>query len=333
MSIPPTTSSVAIPVPLTGWPRIRTAVTRWVRGHAAMVALLAVLLVLVIVTASQSDVFLTVGNLRNILLQISVLAIVASGMTMLMISGGIDLSVGSLMSLAAVTIALLGAAGVPLPLAILAGFGIGVAVGAGNGLLAAWGKAHPFIVTLGVSILLQGVALSVSGGVPISTIDPALISFGASNVLGIPGPVLVAAAVLLLTGLVLRYTVFGRTLYALGGSEPATRLAGIPVRRMKVLLYAINGVVVTIAAIVLMSRIASAQPLMGTGYELQAIAAVAVGGTPLAGGRGSIVGTLLGVVLLGVISNSLNLLGVSGSFQYVLQGAVIVVAVMSQRRL
>lgn len=309
------------------------ALRRWVRGHAALVALLAVLLVLVVVTASQSEVFLTVGNLRNILLQISVLAVVACGMTLLMIAGGIDLSVGSLMSLAAVTIALLGAAGVPLPVALLAGLGIGVVIGAANGLLAAWGKAHPFIVTLGVSILLQGVALSVSGGVPISTIDPALVAFGASNVGGIPGPVIVAGSALLITGFLLRYTVFGRTLYALGGSEPATRLAGIPVRRVKVLLYAINGVIVTIAAVVLMSRIASAQPLMGTGYELQAIAAVAVGGTPLAGGRGSIVGTLLGVVLLGVISNSLNLLGVSSSFQYVLQGAVIVVAVMSQRRL
>lgn len=310
-----------------------SSLRRWIRGHTALVALLVVLAVLVVVTASQSDVFLTVGNLRNILLQISVLAIVASAMTLLMISGGIDLSVGSLMSLTAVVIAILGSSGVPLPLAILAGFALGAAVGAGNGLLAAWSKAHPFIVTLGVSILLQGVALAVSGGVPISSIDPALVRFGASSFFGIPGPVLVAAAVMLLTGLVLRYTVLGRTVYALGGSEAATRLAGIPVKRVKVLLYSISGVIVTIAALVLMSRIASAQPLMGTGYELQAIAAVAVGGTPLAGGRGSIVGTLLGVVLLGVISNSLNLLGVSGFFQYVLQGAVIVVAVMSQRRL
>ena len=129
----------------------------------------------------------------------------------------------------------------------------------------------------------------------------------------------------------LRFTVFGRRLYAMGGNELAAMLAGIRVRRTKVVLYALNGAIVGIAAMVLAARISSAQPLMGNGYEIQAIAAVAVGGTPLAGGRGGIAGTLLGVLLLGVISNSLNLLGVSGAFQYVLQGGVIVVAVMSQR--
>lgn len=304
----------------------------WARANSTMVALLAVLLVLVIVTASLSDVFLTIGNLRNVLLQVSVLAIVASAMTLLMVSGGIDLSVGSQIGVVAVAIALLGTAGVALPIALAIGVVIGAVLGALNGVLAAWSRAHPFIVTLGMSVLLQGAALAMSGGIPISNIDPELLPVGAGQLAGIPYPVVIAALVMISAGLVLRFTIFGRTLYAIGGSELASHLAGVAVKRTKIVLYGISGVIVAIASIVLMSRIASAQPLMGAGYELQAIAAVAIGGTPLAGGRGSIVGTLLGVVLLGVISNSLNLLNVSSFYQYVLQGAVIVVAVMAQRK-
>lgn len=313
-------------------PNLRPRLEEGAQAHAALIGLMAVIVILAAVAATRSDVFLTFNNLRNVLLQVSVLGIVASGMTMLMIAGGIDLSVGALMSLVAVSIATLGSKGMSLPVALVLGFAIGAGVGAFNGTLAAWSKVHPFIVTLGMGILLQGIALGVTGGVPISSIDPSLLPLGSSRLAGIPYPVLIAAATMVTVGLVLRYIVFGRTLYALGGSEQATRLSGVPVRKLKIALYSLNGLIVALAAIVLMARIASAQPLMGNGYELQAIAAVAVGGTPLAGGRGSIVGTLLGVLLLGIISNSLNLLGVSSSFQYVLQGAVIVVAVMSQRR-
>jgi ribose/xylose/arabinose/galactoside ABC-type transport system permease subunit len=307
------------------------AAVAWAKPRMALLALVAVLVVISIITASSSDVFLTVTNLRNVLLQVSVLAIIASAMTMLMVSGGIDLSVGAMMSLVAVVAVKLMENGTPLGLCLLAAIALGTAIGACNGALAAWSTSHPFVVTLGMSILLQGFAISVTGGLPLSNVDAGLLSFGADKLLGLPYPVWVAAAVLLLVGAALRYSVFGRRLYAMGGNEQAVRLAGLPVKRTKVTLYALSGLLVGLAAIVLTARIASAQPLMGQGYELQAIAAVAVGGTPLAGGRGSIVGTLLGVLLLGVISNSLNLLGVSGAYQYVLQGAVIVIAVMSQR--
>jgi ribose/xylose/arabinose/galactoside ABC-type transport system permease subunit len=301
------------------------------REHAALVALGLVLLIISAFTATQSDVFLTVGNLRNVLLQSSVLAIVACGMTLLMVSGGIDLSVGSLMSLAAVVAALLMREAIPAPIAILVGIAVGAAFGALNGTLAAWSPSHPFVVTLGMMILIQGIAISLTNGLPISGLDQGFVQIGIGRFLDIPFPILIAAGAAVLCAALLRFTVFGRRLYAMGGNELAAMLAGIHVRRTKVLLYALNGAVVGIAAMVLAARISSAQPLMGTGYELQAIAAVAVGGTPLAGGRGGIVGTLLGVLLLGVISNSLNLLGVSGAFQYVLQGGVIVAAVMSQR--
>lgn len=314
--------------------RLRTP-DRW-RGvasrHAALLALTGVLLVVVAVTAGRSDVFLTLNNLRNIALQVSVLMILASAMTLLMVSGGIDLSVGSSMSLTGVTMASIMAAGAPAPIAIVAGVCLATAVGALNGVLAAWSPAHPFIITLGTSIGLRGVALLVSGGLILTDIDPALPPLGTSRLFGLPLPVLIALAVVLLVGFVLRFTVFGRRLYALGGNESASRLSGVRIKATKVGLYALSGSLVGIASVVLMARIISASADMGTGYELTAIAAVAVGGVPLSGGRGGIAGTVLGVVLLGTISNSLNLLGVPGAAQYLLQGAVIVVAVMTQRK-
>lgn len=311
--------------------RIAAGVGPWARDHAALVGLGAVLLVIAAFTATQSEVFLTVGNLRNVVLQSSVLAIVSTAMTMLMVAGGIDLSAGSVMSLTAVVTATLSVGGVPLPVALAAGLLLATLLGAANGTLAAWSPSHPFIVTLGTAILIQGLAIQVTDGLPISNLDPQFVAFGAGSLAGIPNPVWVAAGVLAACAALMRFTVFGRRLYALGGNERAAVLAGIRVRPAKVALYAIAGLVFGIAGLVLSSRIASAQALMGNGYELQAIAAVAVGGTPLAGGRGGLLGTLLGVLLLGVISNSLNLLGVSGAIQYVLQGAVIVAAVMSQR--
>lgn len=310
---------------------LRERALRWAAPRTATLALTGVLLVLATVTATRSDVFLTFDNLRNILLQISVLAIVSSAMTLLMVSGGIDLSVGSMMSVVGVVAATMMGSGVPLGISILAGIALAIVIGGCNGALAAWCPSHPFVVTLGVMILLQGIAIQITSGVPISNIDGRLLSVATGRLAGLPYPVWIAGFVMLCCGLVLRYTVFGRRLYALGGNEQAARLAGLRVKRTKILLYAVSGFLVSIAAFLLTARIASAQPLMGSGYELQAIAAVAVGGTPLAGGRGTIVGTLLGVLLLGVISNSLNLLGVSGAYQYVLQGGVIVIAVMSQR--
>jgi ribose/xylose/arabinose/galactoside ABC-type transport system permease subunit len=301
------------------------------REHAALVALGFVLIIISAFTAAQSDVFLTVNNLRNVLLQTSVLAIVACGMTLLMVSGGIDLSVGSLMSLSAIAAALLMGQGIPVPVAILLAVALAAGFGAFNGALAAWSPSHPFVVTLGMMILIQGIAIALTNGIPISGLDEGFVQIGIGRFLDTPLPILVALIVAALCAILLRFTVLGRRLYAVGGNELAAMLAGVRVRRTKVLLYALNGAIVGVAAMVLAARISSAQPLMGTGYELQAIAAVAVGGTPLAGGRGGIVGTLLGVLLLGVISNSLNLLGVSGAFQYVLQGGVIVAAVMSQR--
>ncbi len=303
----------------------------WVREHSALLALTAVLVVIVVITTMRSEVFFTLNNFRNILIQVSVLAVVAAGLTLLMVAGLIDLSVGTMMSLIGVIAALMMRQEFDLPLVLVLPILLAGALGAMNGLLAAYSPSHPFIVTLGVMILFQGIALAITGGLPVSNLYEDFVILARSGPLNLPLPIWIAGAILVLCGLILQFSVFGRHLYALGGNEQAARLTGLRVRAIKIGVYALCGLLVGIAGLMLTARISSGQPLMGIGYELQAIAAVAVGGTPLAGGRGSIVGTLLGVLLLGVISNSLNLLGISGAFQYILQAVVIIVAVMSQR--
>lgn len=299
--------------------------------NSALLALAGVMFVIVIYTAMRNGIFLSAGNLTNILLQSSVLCVLAAGTTMLMISGGIDLSIGSMMAVCAIVGAKLMESGQPLFLALLLPLLLGILIGAGNGALAAWSPTHPFIVTLGVGMLLQGVAIVITEGLPLSNLNADFVAFASSKLLGIAYPVYVAAFIAGLVALILKYTVFGRRLYYLGGNERAAMLSGIKVKRKKVQLYAFNGLLVAIAGLLLSSRVASASGAMGVGFEMQAIAAVAVGGVPLAGGRGGMTGTILGVLLLGIIANSLNLLGISSGWQYVLQGAVIVVAVMTMR--
>jgi ribose/xylose/arabinose/galactoside ABC-type transport system permease subunit len=294
------------------------------------VALVLVMTILCIVTATRSPVFFSIDNLVSVLQQIAIVGILASGMTMLMVSGGIDLSVGSNVSLSAMVMAALMMHGTQTGIAVAVGVGVAVAAGATNGLLAAWSTSHPFILTLGMLTLLEGLALLVSN-VPITTIPDSLFNLGAWSALGIPLVTWVLFVVLAFVHVVLRYTKYGRWLYAIGGSQSAAHRAGIPVRSVKVATYALNGLLAGIAGFLLTIQLASAQAQMGQGLELAAVAAVAVGGTPLSGGKGDIVGTILGVTLLGLITNALNLMSIPGEISSVLQGAIIVVAVMAQR--
>jgi ribose/xylose/arabinose/galactoside ABC-type transport system permease subunit len=294
------------------------------------VVLLAVITGLIVVTSIFSPVFFTWGNFQNILIQVAVVGIIAMGGSMLMVSGGIDLSVGSSVSVAGTTMAVLMVGGLNIYLAMLIGVVIATAVGLTNGVLAAFAQTHPFILTLGMLTLLQGVALLISN-LPVVGLPQDFTSIVNLSPLGIPMLIFVLIAVTLVVGLILSSTPFGRRLYALGGSERAATLAGIRVRRTKIAVYALNGVIVGIAAILLLALFASSQPRMGVGLELAAIAAIAVGGIPLAGGRGDVIGTFLGVILLGMIGNSLTLLSIDSNLQYVIQGVVIIVAVMAQR--
>jgi ribose/xylose/arabinose/galactoside ABC-type transport system permease subunit len=291
-----------------------------------------VLIGLIIIMGVVSPVFLSPRNLRNVLQQISTLGILSMGVTILMISGGIDLSVGSNISVVAVVAGMMIKAHYPAELAMLVGIVIGCGIGSLNGVLAAYTRAHPFILTLGTMTLWQGVAVYITQGFPITDLGKRFEWIGGAQIWQVPVIVLLFFLVLLICNFVLRYTRTGRVAYAIGGNEYTTYLAGIPVRRYKILFYVISGFFAGLAAIVLASRISSAIPTMGADYTLQAIGAVVIGGIPLTGGRGNVWGTLTGVLLLGVIANGLNLLHFDASIQYMLTGLIIVVAVILHER-
>jgi ribose transport system permease protein len=286
------------------------------------------LLVLSIVLWALTPHFLTVQNLLNIAQQTSINAIVAVGMTYVILSGGIDLSVGSIVALSGVTLGAVLQDGQAAPVAILAAIGVGVACGLVNGALVSWGGLPPFIVTLGMMSVARGAALLVTEGRPVSGFDAGFRSLATGEVLWIPSPVLVTALVYVLAHLVLTQTTFGRYVYAIGGNEEATRLSGVHVRLHKTLIYAVSGLMSAVAAIILTARLNSAQPIAGMMYELDAIAATVIGGTSLMGGEGTLAGTLVGALIMGVLRNGLNLLGVSSFLQQIVIGGVIVGAVL-----
>ena len=293
--------------------------------------LVLVLLAIIIFTGIINPRFLSLQNILNILQQISVLGIVSIGMTILLISGGLDLSVGSLISLSAYVGGLTIVQTHSLGLGILALFACAVFFGFLNGVLAATERAHPFIITLGTMTFLQGIAVVISRGSPINGMGGLYELIGIRDIFGLPAPSIIFIGLLILSHFFLRNIPLGRYAFAIGGNQEASRLSGIRISRMKIALYALNGLFVGVAALVLSSILDSALPTMGTGYELRSVAAAVIGGTPLFGGRGNIFGTLGGVFLLGLVSNSINLLGISANFQGVVLGAIMVAAVMFQK--
>jgi ribose transport system permease protein len=272
--------------------------------------------------------FLTVSNLLNVLEQTSINAVIAVGMTFVILSGGIDLSVGSVLALSGVVMATLLQEGWAVLPAMAAGLAIGFAFGAFNGIAIAWGRLPPFIATLGMMSIARGCALLFTEGRPVSGFEQSFRSLATARILGIPAPVVITAAVYLAARFVLSSTRFGRYVYAMGGNEEATRLSGVNVRLHKTLVYGVAGLTSAIAAVLLTARLNSAQPIAGIMYELDAIAATVIGGTSLSGGEGGVGGTLIGALIMGVLRNGLNLLGVSSFLQQVVIGLVIVFAVL-----
>jgi ribose/xylose/arabinose/galactoside ABC-type transport system permease subunit len=272
--------------------------------------------------------FLTVSNLLNVMEQTSINAVIAVGMTFVILSGGIDLSVGSVLALAGVLMASALQAGVPLPVALLVGLAAGAACGLVNGMLVTLGRLAPFIATLGMMSVARGLALLYTNGRPVSGFDPSFRTLATGRVALIPVAVLVTLAVYVVAHFVLARTRFGRYVYAIGGNEEATRLSGVPVRFHKAMVYALSGLMAGLAAALLTARLNSAQPIAGIMYELDAIAATVIGGTSLLGGSGSVGGTLIGALIMGVLRNGLNLLGISSFLQQVVIGLVIVGAVL-----
>jgi ribose transport system permease protein len=289
------------------------------------------LVILCIVMTILSPYFLTFNNLFNVGTQIAVIAILALGQTFVIVSGGIDLSVGSVLGLAGIVFGWATAvANLPLPLALALGVGAGASAGLINGLLITLGNLPPFIATLAMLSAARGLALVISGGVPLNPIPGPILSLGSGDLFGfVPLPVILMLVMWAITVGILRSTYAGRAMYAIGGNEEASRLSGINVSRQKLLIYTLSGLFAGIAGILLTARLASAQPQAGFTFELDAIAAVVIGGASLSGGVGSASGTLIGALILGVLRNGLNLLNVSAFWQQVVIGAVIALAVMT----
>jgi len=286
------------------------------------------LLVLSAVLWALTPHFLTVSNLLNVAQQTSINAVVAVGMTFVILSGGIDLSVGSIVAVAGVVLGALLQAGQPAAAAIVVSMLVGTGIGLVNGALVSWGGLPPFIVTLGMMSIARGAALVFTEGRPVSGFAEGFRSIATGSLAFIPAPVLLMLLVYAIAHFVLTRTTFGRYVYAIGGNEEATRLSGVQVRRQKTIIYGVSGLMSAVAAIILTARLNSAQPIAGMMYELDAIAATVIGGTSLMGGEGTLAGTLVGALIMGVLRNGLNLLGVSSFLQQIVIGAVIVVAVL-----
>lgn len=297
----------------------------------ARFGLVLALLALVIILSLLSDRFMSQSNLINVLRQISINAIIAAGMTVVIIGRGIDLSVGSLLALTGVVAAALAVGGLPAGIAIAAALGLGLAMGLFNGAFVAYAGIAPFIVTLAGLTIFRGMALAFTDGRPISGLPPAFMTIGYGSFLGLPVPVWIMVGFLLVTHVILRYTALGRAVYAIGGNEEAARLSGIPVRRVLLFTFAYSGLAAALASVVLNGRLNSAQPSAGVMFELDAIAAVVVGGTSLFGGKGGVFGTLVGALIIGVINNGMNLLNVPSFYQQIVKGGVILGALLIER--
>jgi inositol transport system permease protein len=277
--------------------------------------------------------FLTLQNWIIVLRQISINGILAVGITYVLLTGGVDLSVGSLVALTGVVAASFAHPGdYPLILPLLMGIATGTFGGLVNGLVVTRGRVAPFIATLGMMTAARGLALVLSGGMPVSNLSGSFNSIGSGGWLGIPLPILILVAVALLSHLLLNNFRIGRYIYAVGGNENAARASGIDVKAVKTFAYAVCGGLAGLAGIVLASRITTGQPNAGLAYELDAIAAAVIGGTSLSGGSGGIAGTIQGALLMGIINNGLDLLNVSSYYQQIVKGAIIVGAVWLDRR-
>ena len=292
------------------------------------------LLLIIIVISIMSPNFLTINNIFNVLRQVSINALIAFGMTFVILTGGIDLSVGSILALTGAVTAGMLASGIDPILAMGLGLLLGAILGAVNGIIIAKGKVAPFIATLATMTIYRGLTLVYTEGKPISGLGDSL-SFqllGKGYFFGIPVPIVTMLLAFGVLYFILKKTTFGRRVYAVGGNEEASKLSGIRVDRIKIYVYALTGFLAALASLILTSRLNSAQPTAGNMFELDAIAAVVLGGTSLTGGRGWIVGTVIGALIIGVLNNGLNLIGVSSFFQQVVKGAVILIAVLLDRK-
>lgn len=297
---------------------------------------LIVLSVLVVLLSLLSPNFLTVDNLMNILRQVSVNGMIAAGLTLVILTGGIDLSVGSILAFSGAIMAMLMQMDLPLPVSLIAGLAIGVVFGLVNGTLITQFGVQPFIGTLVTMMFLRGATLVLSNGKPIAipsaNLSPVFKWLGRGDIFGVPVPIIATLTLYGVFAFVLTQTKFGRHLYAVGGNEKAAKLSGVNTKKVKTLAYILCGVTAFFASVVVTSRLSSAQPTAGDGYEMDAIAATVLGGTSMAGGHGTILGTLIGVLIIGVLNNALNLMNVPSYYQQIAKAIIILIAVLLDRK-
>lgn len=305
-------------------------ITDYVQDLGALIALL----LLVIGISIISPEFRTGSNFLSLLRQSSINGLIAFGMTCVILTDAIDLSVGSVLALSTVLCAGMVSAGVPAGIAMILALAIGTVLGAISGFLVTKGRLQAFIATLITMTVYRGLTMIFTGGKPISNLGDSFVLklVGRGNIYRIPIPVILLLVIFAGFYFLLNKTTFGRAVYATGSNWKCAKLAGININKTKIIVYAISGFMSALSGLILLSRLGSAQPTLGSGYELDAIAAVALGGTSMSGGRGKIYGTLIGVLIIAVLNNGLNILGVSSYYQDVIKGFVILVAVLSDRK-
>lgn len=296
-------------------------------------AALSSLLIMGVFFSFASEYFLTTTNILTIALQTAVIGIIAIGQTMVIITGGIDLSVGSIVAFSGVMAGLCVERGLPLTIALIFGLAMGTVVGLINGALIAKAKLPPFIATLGMMMLLRGLTLALTNGMPISSFPDEFVDLAGGQFFGIPNPVIYFIVFGIIFSFFLKKTVAGRDIYSIGSNESAARLSGVNIDKVKLMVYGLCGFLSAVSGIILASRLISAQPTEGMGYELDAVAAVVIGGASLNGGRGTIIGTIIGAFIMSTLRNGLNMMNVSGFWQQFVVGIVLLSAVyLDQRR-
>lgn len=293
---------------------------------------LTVLILMLLVATFLSDAFLSVGNIFNVVRQVAIVAIVAAGMQFVILTGGIDLSVGSILAFAGAISASVMVKTNSLFIAIVVALVAGAAMGLFNGVFITKGDIPPFIVTLASMTLIRGCVLVFTDGSPIPVESSAYMFIGKGRIFGMPFPIIILALTFILGFIVLKYTKFGRNVFSLGGNREATRLSGINIKKTETIVYVIGGLLAGLTGLILTARLGSAQPTAGTGYELDAIAAVILGGTSLSGGQGAIFPTVVGALILGVLDNILTLMNVSPYVGSIAKGIVILLAVLADSK-
>lgn len=313
-------------MPTAGTGQSTNPIAKLLRAREAGIFLVVVVMMLILTIASPN--FATAGNLAIVARIIALNSIIAMGMTMVILSGGIDLSVGSVVALTSVVVGfVMVRLGMPIWICILAGLVVGAVVGSFNGFLITRTGVPPFIITLGMMGLARGLALVITKGSTISGLPESYLNLGQGYLGPVPYPVIIMLVLAVLIHIMLSRTTFGRRIYFIGSNEDAAILSGINVKRVKILVYMMCSILASTEAVIETARMSTAQPASGIGYELTAIGAVIIGGASMSGGEGTILGTLLGATLLGLITNGLILLGISAYWQQVFSGAIIILAV------